>query len=147
MKNDNLFTIGGLILIFLTASCAPQRISLSREEKKLQKELRIELNCPNFEFRHDYEAITEKRVDGIFAVQLCDTLCKLDSTELKKIALKISPKIIQVLSHKTNYKEITFYTTIEKFIAKKTTTLTCSKTVRILLENPNSVNYMDDTYH
>jgi len=146
MKNNNLSTCY-LILIVLIASCAPQRIRLSKEENKLQKQLQVELNCPNFEFRHDYEAITEKRGDGSFGVQLCDTLCRLDSIELKKIALKITPNIIQILSHKTNYKEIIFYTSIEKHTSEKSSTLTCSKTVQVSLENPNSLIYKDHSYH
>jgi hypothetical protein len=147
MKNNSLFTTGSLILIILITSCAPQRISLDREEKKLQKQLQAEFNCPDFEFRHDYEAITEKRNDGAFGVQLCDSYCSMDSIELKKFVLQVTPKIIQALSHKNNYKEITFYTSIEKHTSERTSTLTCSKTVQVLLENPNSVNYKNYSHN
>jgi len=147
MKNNILFTTSGLILIVLISSCAPQRIKLSSKESKLEKHLQTELNCANLELRHDYNAITEKRNNGSFAVLLCDTFCSMDSTELKELALKIVTEITPVLSNKINYKEITFYTSIEKHTSEKSSTLTCSKTVQVLLENPNSVSYKDRSYH
>lgn len=147
MKTNNSFNICSIGLIIFTISCAPQRIKLSKEESKLEKHLKTELNCPDLELRHDYSAITEKRNDGSFDVLLCDPFCNMDSTELKELALKITPKIIQALSHKTNYKKITCYTSIEKHTSEKSSTLTCSKTVQVLLGNPNSVSYKDRSYH
>ena len=89
MKNNILLRTSGLMLILFIASCAPQRIRLSKEENKLQKQMQVELNCQNFEFRHDYEAITGQRSDGAFYVTLCDSCCKMDSTELKKTMIKV----------------------------------------------------------
>ena len=93
MKNNNLFTTGSFIFIIFISSCAPQRIKLNKEENKLEKQLQTELSCPNLELRHDYNSITEKRIDGNFDVLLCDTFCSLDSTKFKELAIKITSKI------------------------------------------------------
>lgn len=138
----NIFT--STFLCLLIASCAPQRIRLNSKESNLEKHLQTELNCPNLELRHDYNAVTEKRNNGSFDVLLCDTFCSMDSTEFKKLALKITSEITPILNYKINYEQITFYTTKEEHLSEKTSRLICSKTVRILLKNPNRVNSYEE---
>jgi hypothetical protein len=136
-----------LIVVTILLSCAPQRIELKNEECALQKKLQIKFNCSTLDLRHDYNAITENKTNGSFDVSLCDEFCSMDSTRLKAIAIIISSEIIPLLSHKSNYKEITFYTSVEKHLSEKTSRLTCSKRIKILLSNPKNVIYLDDTYY
>lgn len=140
MKLNTIFLI---IFISVLTSCGIPRIDLSNEECALQKQLQIKFNCPTLDLRHDYDAITENKTDGSFDVSLCDKFCGMDSTRLKAVAIIISYEIIPLLSHKSNYKEITFYTSVEKHLSEKSSILTCSKTIKILLDSPKSAIYKD----
>lgn len=95
--------------------------------------------CSALELRHDYEAVSENRSDGVFDVLLCNSFCNLDSIMIKNLISEITPKITQVLSHKESYKKIAYYASTEYHIDETMSRLSCSTLVRISLNNPDSI--------
>jgi hypothetical protein len=124
-----------LSLVTLCYACAVPKIELTEQEKALEAKLKKEFACNDFEFRHDYHAIKADKKDASFMVTLCDDFCNKDSLTLCNDAIRLTKIIKPILSHKNNYKNVAFYTSIEKKKDDKWSSLICDKTIKVSLRD------------
>ncbi|GAA4313544.1 hypothetical protein GCM10023183_33330 [Nibribacter koreensis] len=119
------------------------RIDLTEEEEELQETLKKELNCSDLEIRHDYYAVTNNKKNGNLVIYVYGSVCDLDSTSFEKVIFKTVDQITPILSHKANYKSLTFYTSITKPWGSKTSVETCYKECKVFIAKPNQIIYPD----
>lgn len=131
------FIIIVVSILFLN-SCVPPRLELSKEEKLFQSTLSKELNC-DIEIRHNYPAIEKGDTMAGLGIFMCDSMCELDDGKLLPICKGITQKIAPILSHKDNYKYISFGFSKGTQINDRLSVENCLKTIYILISNPDSV--------
>lgn len=119
-----------ILLLAILNSCVVPKIELTKQELDLERKLKKELNCTEIEFRHDYHAIRANKKDGMFMVTLCDGFCNRDSITLCKEAIRLKKIIKPILTHKNNYENVAFYTSIEKKKDDKWSSLICDKVIK-----------------
>lgn len=129
-------------LVMSLYACVVPKIELTEQEEALETKLKKEFACDDFEFRHDYYAIIkENRKDASFIVTLCDGFCNKDSLTICKEVIRLTKTIKPILSYKNNYESVIFYTSIEKHLSEKSSTLICNKTIKVSLRDLKIIEF------
>ncbi|PLK42107.1 hypothetical protein [Emticicia sp. TH156] len=130
-----------ILLLSFCYGCVVPKIELTEQEKNLESKLKNEFACDDLEFRHDYHAIKENRKDAMFIVTLCDGFCNKDSLTIFKETIRLTKMIKPILSHRANYENVIFYTSLEKKKDETWSSLICNKTIKVSLRDLKVIEF------
>jgi len=120
------------LVILLLNSCRAAVYPLTEQEEALQAKFSKECKC-EVSLSHSSSAIIQNRTDGIFSVVLFfDSADKYEYCSKQEKWLRIYSQLrvkqlLQLLSHKKNYKEINVVFYVYKRIDEDHSEATCSK--------------------